>query len=183
MQPVTIVCTGGWSLSCDARWITTTVSESESTDTNILLDVTAAANPDAAQRKALITISIPGVMIKTVNVAQNAGVNPVTGLQATGTPSTTVYSQAGSVVVKSDAPIQSVAVYDIAGKLLKQVKGGSSLVEISGLPKQQVLVVKVTDGHSIKNYKLIRLSSALSASSAFKSPLLPLNPLKGTLAQ
>jgi len=73
-----------------------------------------------------------------------------------------------------------MAVYDVSGKMLKPVKGGGSLVAISGLPLQQVLIVKVTDERSIKNYKLILLSSA---SSAFKSPLLPLNPLKGTLAQ
>ena len=157
-QPVSIVCTAGWSLSCDARWITATVSESQSTDTHIVMNVAAAANPDAAQRKALITVSIPGVMIKTVSVAQDAGVNPVTSLQATGTPSTTVYSQAGNVVVKSDTPIQSVAVYDIAGKLLKQVKGGSNLIEIGGLPKQQVLVMKVVlnaKDANIRKYKLI----------------------------
>jgi len=153
MQPVTIECTAGWSLSCDAQWVTATVSESESTDTHIVLDVTATANPDAAQRKALITVSIPGVMIKTVSVAQDAGVNPSTGLQATGTPSTTVYSQAGNVVVKSDTPIQSVAVYDISGKMLKSVKGGNTIVTINGLPRQQVLVVKVTDGGE-RSYKL-----------------------------
>ena len=150
----TIVCNSSvWSLNCDARWITTSVSESESTGATIVMNVTAAANPDAAQRKALITVSIPGVMIKTVNVAQDAGVNPVTGLQATGTPSTMVYSQAGNVVVKSDTPIQSVAVYDISGKMLKSVKGGNTIVTINGLPRQQVLVVRVTDGGE-RSYKL-----------------------------
>ena len=40
-------------------------------------------------------------------------------------PSITVYSQDGDVFVKSDAPVRSVAVYDIAGKLLKEAEGGN----------------------------------------------------------
>ena len=60
---------------------------------NILLNVTADANPEATQRTALLTLSIPGVMVKTVQVTQDAGVNPATGLEAAGTPSVIVYSK------------------------------------------------------------------------------------------
>jgi len=51
-----------------------------------------------------------------------------------------------------------VAVYDVSGKMLKSVKGGNNLILISGLPRQQVLVVKVVlnaNDANIRQYKLI----------------------------
>jgi len=153
-QPVTIECTAGWSLDCDTRWLTPSVSESESNNTRIILNVTAAANPDAAPRTALITLSLPGIMVKTVGVTQAAAENPSTAVDPPPTPSVTVYAQGGNAIVKSDTPVKSVAVYDVSGRLLKEVKGESNSIEITGLPKEQTLIVKVTEGHSIKNYKL-----------------------------
>ena len=53
---------------------------------------------------------------------------------------------------------RSVAVYDVSGKMLKSVKGGNNLILISGLPRQQVLVVKVVlnaNDANIRQYKLI----------------------------
>jgi len=160
-QAVAIDCTSGWSLNCDAPWLTTSVSEAESTDTHIILNATAAANPDATQRKALITVSLPGIFIKTVSVTQDAAAEVKTALKLTDASSVIVYSQAGNAIVKSDAPIQSVAVYDVAGRLLKEVKGGSALIEITGLPKEQMLIVKVVlnandaKDANIRKYKLI----------------------------
>jgi len=153
-QQILLACNSVWSLDNSASWLTIAVSDFKADSPNILLNVTATANPDATQRTALITLSLPGVMIKAVSVTQDAGVNPATGMVATGAPSVIVYSQGGNAVVKSDTPIQSVAVYDVSGILLKQVKGENNLITISGLPKQQVLIVRVTSGRSIKNYKL-----------------------------
>jgi len=46
-------------------------------------------------------------------------------------------------------------VYDVSGKLLKQVKGGSNLITISGLPSRQMVIVKVTDNElRVTSYKL-----------------------------
>ena len=62
------------------------------------------------------------------------------------------------MIVKSDASIKSVAVYDVSGKALKTVNGIQGLngaITISGLPKNQVLIVRATMGDgSIMNYKL-----------------------------
>jgi len=69
-----------------------------------------------------------------------------TAIEPTADPSTIVYSQDGDVIVKSDVPIKNVAVFDVSGKNLKTVssiKAINGFVEISGLPKQQVLIVKV----------------------------------------
>ena len=154
-QQLQLVCNSTWSLDNSASWLTTSVSGFKADNPDILLNVTATANPDAAQRTALLTLSIPGVMIKTVSVTQDAGVNPATGMEAAGASPVIVYSQGGKAFVKSDTPIRSVEVYDISGKLLKQVKGSSNFIEISGLPKQQVLVVKVTcDGERVTSYKV-----------------------------
>ena len=160
-QPLLLACNSVWSLDNSASWLTIAVSGFKADNPDILLNVTATANPEAAQRTALFTLSIPGVMVKTVQVTQDAGVNPATGMEPAGAPSVIVYSQGGNAMVKSDAPIQSVAVYDVSGKLLKQVNGGNSLITISGLPKQQVLIVRVTlnandaKDANIRKYKLI----------------------------
>ena len=156
-QPVTIVCTAEWALDCNAQWLTSSVVESQSTDANIIMNVTAEANPTTASRTALITVSLPGIIIKTVSVTQDAGVveSTITALQTTGISSVKVYSQAGNVYVQSDSSIQRVAVYDVSGRLLKTVQDGSYSIEISGLPKQQVLIVRVTgDKGQVTSYKL-----------------------------
>jgi len=152
--PIAIVCTSGWSIDCNEQWLTSSVVESQSTDMNIVMNVTAEANPTAAPRTALITVSLPGIIIKTVSVTQDAGVNPITALQTTGISSVRVYSQAGNVYVQSDAPIRRVAVYDVSGRLLKTVQGGTQSIEISDLPKQQVLIVQVTGDEGQTSYKL-----------------------------
>jgi len=153
-QQLLLACNSAWSIDNNASWLTTSVSGFKSDNPNIILNVTADANTEAMQRTALLTISLPGVMIKTVQVTQDAGVNPATGMKPAEAPSVIVYSQGGNAFVKSDAPTQRVAVYDIAGKLLKQVKGGSNFIEISGLPRQQALIVKVMSDGGEGGYKL-----------------------------
>jgi len=160
-QQLLLACNSIWSLDKNALWLTTSVSDFKADNSDIVLNVTAATNPDATPRAAMLTLSIPGVLVKTVNVTQDAGVNPVTGMEPAGTSSIIVYSQGGKAFVKSDTPIRRVVVYDISGKLLKQVKGSGNFIEISGLPKQQALIVKVflnandaNDVHS-REYKLM----------------------------
>ena len=78
----------------------------------------------------------------------------ITAIKTIGTPSVTVYSQGGNAFVKSDIPIRHVTVYDLSGRLLKEVKSGNNFVEISGLPKQQMLIVKVTGNKRQGTHKL-----------------------------
>jgi len=98
--------------------------------------ITAAANPTADQRFALISIGIADVMSQSIAVTQDAA--DKTAIESVGAPSIVVYSQNDDVIVRSDVPVQSVAVYDVSGKMLKQAKGGNNLITISGLPKNQV---------------------------------------------
>ena len=126
-----------WSLAPNASWATI----NSSNDGSYTMLVTAAPNPDATQRTMLFTF-LAGTDMKTLRVTQDAA--DVTAIRQAETPSVIVYTQDGNVVVKSDAPVQRVAVYDVSSKLLKQLKGGNSLITISGLPKQQVMIVKVT---------------------------------------
>jgi len=154
LQQLLLTCNSIWSLGNNAPWLSILTSDFKSDNPNIVLNVTAEANT-GVQRTAQLTLSIPGVIAKTVTVTQDGATDVKTGIATTDVSPVIVYSQDGKAFVKSNTPIQSVAVYDIAGKLLKQLKGGSTLIVISDLPKSQVLIVKVTsDEGRVMSYKL-----------------------------
>jgi len=77
-----------------------------------------------------------------------------TAIDAANAPSVIVYSQHDDLIVKSDATIQRIMVYNISGQLIKEVKPGSGYIEISGLPKTQVLVVNVMVDGKTGSYKV-----------------------------
>ena len=146
-KPITVISNAGWSLEADASWAMITTAD----DGSHTMYVTAKPN-SGAQRTMLFTFKA-GTIVKTLRATQD-GLN----LQSIGKvddPSLIVYSQDGNAIVKSDKPVQQVAVYDVSGKLLKVAKGGSNIVTISGLPMQQVLIVKVTNNElRVTSYKL-----------------------------
>ena len=146
----TVMCNTYWTIDNGASWLTISQGDDKT------MVITAGANPNVDQRFALINIGIPGVISQSVAATQDAA--DKTAIEAIGTPVATVYSQNGDVIVKSDAPVQSVAVYDVSGKVVKAVNGIESfngIITINDLPKQQVLIVRVTmSDNSIMNYKL-----------------------------
>jgi len=147
-KPIVVISNAGWSLAADATWATITTAN----DGSHTMFVTAKPNPAAGQRTMLFTFRA-GTIVKTLRATQD-GLN-ATAIQSVDASSVIVYSQNGDAIVKTDAPVQRVAVYDVSGKLLKEVKGGSNLISISGLPKQQVLIVKVTNNElRVTSYKL-----------------------------
>jgi hypothetical protein len=150
----TVTCNTDWTVKNDASWLTI----SSSNDGDGVMNITAAPNTSATERSTLITLSlVSGLMAQTIEVTQDAAGQ--TSIQATGAPSVIIYSQNGNVVIKSNSsPIEGVVVYDLSGKALKVLKdmkgsnNGNNSVEISGLPKQQALIVKVTtsDGNTTR---------------------------------
>jgi len=137
-----------WSLAPDADWATI----SPVNDGSYTMLVTATPNPAAAQRTMLFTF-MAGADVKTLRVTQDGA--SATAIRQAKTPSIIVYSQDGDVVVKSDTPLKSVAVYDISGKAIKVVNVANSFITISGLPRQQVLIVRVmSDKGRVMSYKL-----------------------------
>jgi len=140
-----------WTLGNPAPWLTI----SSGGDDHTML-MKAAANPTAEVRYALVVFSIPGVMSQSIAVMQDAA--DKTAIESVGAPSVVVYSQNGDVIVKSDVPVQSVAVYDVSGKVIKAVngiQGFNGSITISGLPKQQALIVRVATQSGIRNYETI----------------------------
>jgi len=67
-----------------------------------------------------------------------------TAIETVDASSVNVYAQNGKLVIKSDSePIARVEIFNFAGQLLKAIQSGEgNSVEISGLPKQ-ALIVKV----------------------------------------
>jgi len=59
-------------------------------------------------------------------------------------PAVQVSAQNGTLVVKTDAPIEKVDVINLSGQLLRSVAGNGNAVEIQGLLQKQALIVKVT---------------------------------------
>jgi len=141
-----VMCNTYWTLGNSASWLTISSGDDDNT-----MAIKAAANPDAVQRYALLNIGIAGVTSQSIAVTQDAA--DKTAIETATAPSVVVYSQNGDVIVRSDVPVQSVAVYDVSGKMLKQAKVGSNLITISGLPKNQVLIVKVETQVGIRNYE------------------------------
>ena len=146
----TVICNTYWTLDNPVSWLTISPGEEEHT-----MLLTADANPTAVKRFALLEFGIPGIIFKNIEAAQDAAVDK-TAIESVGTPTVIVYSQNGDVIVKSDSPIKNVVVYDVSGKAIKAVngiQGFNGSIAISGLPKQQVLIVKVTTSFGIRNYE------------------------------
>ena len=147
-KPIIVISNTGWSISADATWAMITTAN----DGSHSMFVTAKPNPVAAQRSMIFTFKA-GTIEKTLRATQD-GLNAM-AIRTADVSSLIVYSQNGNAIVKSDAPVQRVEVYDVSGKLLKQVKGGSNLITISGLPSRQMVIVKVTDNElRVTSYKL-----------------------------
>jgi len=75
-----------------------------------------------------------------------------TAIKAVNPSDVVVYSQGGNLIVKSESlPIERVEVYNLSGQLLRAVQSGNSgIIEISGLPTSQVLIVKVKSENSVE---------------------------------
>jgi len=146
----TVACNTNWTLGNTASWLTI----SQGNDEHTML-ITAAANPTADQRFALLAFSIANIMSRSIEATQDAA--DKTAIEAVGAPTIIIYSQNGDVIVKSDVPVKSVAVYDVAGKAVKAINGIDGFngsITISGLPKNQVLIVKATmNDNSIMTYE------------------------------
>ena len=139
-KPITVKCNANeWVLDPDASWVSVSSNETE----DYTMFVTAQPNPAAGERTMLLTFRA-GVMVQYIRVVQDGA--SVQAIQQMETPSVIVYSQGGNVFVKSDAPIQRIAVYDVSGKVLRILDGGDvakGFVQISNLPTQHALIVNV----------------------------------------
>ena len=67
-----------------------------------------------------------------------------TSIEAINNPLVKVYVKEKSLIVESESLIKSVEIVNIAGQILKKVDAGSSYIRISGLPRDQVLIVVIT---------------------------------------
>ena len=79
-----------------------------------------------------------------------------TAIEAVESAGITVFCREQNVIVESKtSAIKTVSIYNISGQLLKIVESGSNYVAINGLPKQQLIIVKVVmDDGEIINKKL-----------------------------
>jgi len=81
--------------------------------------------------------------VVTGNITLVARWENLTAIEALSSSPVRIYSQNGNLIIKSEASnIEKVEVYDISGRILKIFKGINNYVEISGLPKSQMLIVK-----------------------------------------
>ena len=90
----------------------------------------------------------------TANATSSAIFIIYTAIDAANAPSVIVYSQHDDLIVKSESTIQRIMVYNISGQLIKEVKPGSNYIEISRLPKTQVLIVNVVVDGKTGSYKV-----------------------------
>jgi len=72
------------------------------------------------------------------------GATPTSVPNVAVNPAVQVSSQNGTLVVKSDTPIDKAEVFNLSGQLLQSVAGNGNAMEIKYLAQGQALIVKVT---------------------------------------
>jgi hypothetical protein len=127
-----------WTLESDQSWLTANPS---SGIRNGEITLTAEANPDAATREAVVTISADGVIAQTVTITQKAALP--SGAIETLSEKIEVYpNPVQDVLHVSGAAGSELIIYDISGQVVfsKRLFNDRETVDLSALPSGSYVI-------------------------------------------
>ena len=128
----------GWTLESDQSWLTANPS---SGIRNGEITLTAEANPDAATREAVVTISADGVIAQTVTITQEAALP--SGNKEVLSEKIEVYpNPVQDVLHVSGAAGNELIIYDISGQVVfsKRLFNDRETVDLSALPSGSYVI-------------------------------------------